>query len=1170
MNLDIRAWNKHAKAISRGRQQSRSTWAASRSHPEAESRRFSWVRRVMKWAAALLALMVLMPVAAQAQSALDGFDPGANGTIRVLAVQADGKILVGGEFTTLGGGGTGTTARNYIGRLNADGSLDTSFNPGANSFVSALVVQPDGKILVAGGFTTLGGGGTGTTTRNFIGQLNADGSLDTSFNPGANSVVRTLAVQADGKILVGGEFTTLGGGGTGTTARNYVGRLNADGSLDTSFNPGANNYVRTLAVQADGKILVGGQFNAFGGGGTGTTPINHIGRLNADGDLDMSFDPGANSVVRAIALQADGKILAGGEFTTLGGRGVGTNPRKYLGRLNKDGNLDAGFDPGANGWVGVLAVQADGKILVGGWFTSLGGGGTGTSARNYLGRLNTDGSLDTSFDPGADGIVYALAVQADGKILVGGDFDTLGGGGTGTTTRNHVGRLHADGSLDTTFDPGANAWVDALAVQADGKILVGGDFTTLGGGGAGTATRNYIGRLNADGSLDTSFNPGANGAVRALAVQPDGKILVGGMFTTLGGGGTGTTTRNYIGRLNADGSLDESFDPGAGNYVQTLEVQADGKILVGGAFHTLGGGGTGTTPRNHIGRLHADGSLDTNFDPGASGNVNVLTVQADGKILVGGAFYYLGGGGTGWTYYRAKIGRLNADGSVDASFYPGANADVNALAMQADGKILVGGYFYTLAGEVRNYIGRLNADGSLDTSFNPGANGAVQALAVQADGKILVGGYFTTLGGGGTGTTTRHLIGRLHADGSLDTNFDPGAYGLFVSDLAVQPDGKILVGGWFYILGGGGNGTTTRYFVGRLTNTEATLQNLTVDGNGSTIIWNRMGATPEVNRVTFELSRDGSTYSFVGHATRITGGWELTGLSLRREPIIFIRARGFYSSGSINGSGSIIESVRNIFIAQPGKRDFNGDRKDDIVWRHTVSGDINVWFMNGAAVTGDAWLPRVADQQWQIAGIGDFDGDGSADVLWRYAPTGDMNLWLMNGSAVVTDAWLPRVSDPQWLIAGIGDFNKDGKSDIVWRHTASGEINVWFMNGGTVTSDAWLPWVTDQQWQIAAIGDFNDDGGGDIVWKYLPSGDLDVWLFDGTTVTHDAWLPRVADPQWQINAVGDFNGDGNAEIVWRHTVFGDLNIWFMNGVSVISDGWLPRVADLQWKIFGPR
>ena len=139
-----------------------------------------------------------------------------------------------------------------MGRLNAGGSLDALFNPGANASVTAVAVQPDGKILVGGNFTMLGGGGTGTTPRNFIGRLNADGLLDTSFNPGANDTVSAVVVQPDGKILVAGHFTMLGGGGTGTTPRNRIGRLNADGSLDESFNPAANYDVSALALQADG------------------------------------------------------------------------------------------------------------------------------------------------------------------------------------------------------------------------------------------------------------------------------------------------------------------------------------------------------------------------------------------------------------------------------------------------------------------------------------------------------------------------------------------------------------------------------------------------------------------------------------------------------------------------------------------------------------------------------------------------------------------------------------------------------------------------------------------------------------------------------------------------------------------------------------------------------
>ncbi len=854
---------------------------------------------------AMLMMSLLLSFEAHAQSALDGFDPGANGPVGALAVQADGKILIGGFFTTLGGGGTGTTTRNNIGRLNPDGTLDSSFDPGANNVVEALAVQADGQILVGGAFSTLGGGGTGTTTRNNIGRLNSDGMLDTSFDPGCNSQVVSLAVQADGKILVGGNFSTLGGGGTGTTTRNFIGRLNSDGTLDTSFDPGCDGQVFSIAVQADGKIVICGDFNLLGGGGTGTTARSHIGRLNPDGTLDTSFDPGANATTFALAVQADGKILVGGGFTTLGGGGTGTTTRNFIGRLNPDGTIDTSFDPGANNIVRTVAVQTDGKTLVGGDFTTLGGGGTGTTPRSSIGRLNPDGTLDTGFDPGADSTVLSLAVQADGKILVGGFFTTLGGGGTGTTTRNNIGRLNPDGTLDSSFDPGANGDVFALAVQADGKILVGGQFTTLGGGGTGTTARNNIGRLNPDGTIDTSFDPGANFVVLALAVQADGQILVGGGFTTLGG-----VTRNNIGRLSSDGTSDEGFDPGADSFVEALAVQPDGQILVGGDFTTLGGGGTGTTTRQSIGRLKSDGTLDTSFEPGANGDVFALAVQADGQILVGGQFTTLGGGGTGTTT-RNNIGRLSSDGGLDTTFDPGADSAVEALAVQAEGQILVGGAFTTLGGDTRNNIGRLNSDGTLDTSFDPGANGGelgVDALAVQTDGKIIVGGDFTTLGG-----DTRNSIGRLNLDGTLDTTFDPGADS-FVFALAVQADGKILVGGQFTTLGGGGTGTTTRNFIGRLTNTDAALQELTVENDGTTITWLRSSASPEVDRVTFELSADGINYGALPNPGRITGGWQLTGQSLPIQQNIFIRARGFYSTGEENGSGSIVETVRSAFV----------------------------------------------------------------------------------------------------------------------------------------------------------------------------------------------------------------------------------------------------------------
>ncbi|HEY6047350.1 MAG TPA: LamG-like jellyroll fold domain-containing protein, partial [Pyrinomonadaceae bacterium] len=401
---------------------------------------------------------------------------------------------------------------------------------------------------------------------------------------------------------------------------------------------------------------------------------------------------------------------------------------------------------------------------------------------------------------------------------------------------------------------------------------------------------NRIGRLNTDGSLEAGFNPGANDDVNAIAVQADGKILFAGRFTQLGG-----QTRNRIGRLNSDGSLDNSFNPGANGEVDALAVQTDGKILVGGFFSQLGGQG-----RNNIGRLSPDGSLDPSFNPGTNNGILALAVQTDGKILLGGGFTQLGG------QTRNGIGRLNADGSLDMSFTPGANSQIDAIVVQADGKIVLGGGFTQLGGQPRLRLGRLNSDGSLDVVFHPDADNTVFTLAVQADGKILVGGFFSQLSG-----LSRVGIGRLYPeDAAVDPSFNSGQGGVVA--LAMQSDGKVLIGGFFTQLGG-----QPRNNIGRLTNTDAALQNLSVSPDGSTIQWLRSGTGPEVSRVTFEASTDGVNYFLIGSATRIAGGWQLTGVSLPKDQNIFIRARGFYSTGYDGASGSVVESVRNTFLPAP-------------------------------------------------------------------------------------------------------------------------------------------------------------------------------------------------------------------------------------------------------------
>jgi uncharacterized delta-60 repeat protein len=346
---------------------------------------------------------------------------------------------------------------------------------------------------------------------------------------------------------------------------------------------------------------------------------------------------------------------------------------------------------------------------------------------------------------GAAPVVRAIAVQSDSKVIVGGDYTLFNG-----IPRGGLARLHPDGSLDASFAAnvsGGNATIEAICIQPDGKILIAGDFKKVG-----TASRVGIARLMTDGSLDPGFHArgprgeGAAGKIAALALQSDGRILVAGSFTTFNG-----EARGRVARLNADGSLDTRFGPGrsgANLYVSDLALQIDGKILIGGYFTAVD-----NIRRARIARLNADGSLDESFGyfkSGAVGNVVTLALQSDGKVLIGGDFTSVN------SVKRGRVARLNSDGSLDTAFRvlpSGFDREVRDILVQADGRVLVAGAFSQVMGQRRGGVARLQADGRLDDSFlaaqspSAGANALVRAISMQADGRILVGGDFTVFNG---------------------------------------------------------------------------------------------------------------------------------------------------------------------------------------------------------------------------------------------------------------------------------------------------------------------------------------------------------------------------------------------------------------------------------------
>jgi RNA polymerase sigma factor (sigma-70 family) len=417
-----------------------------------------------------------------------------------------------------------------------------------------------------------------------------------------------------------------------------------------------------------------------------------------------------------------------------------------------------------------------------------------------------------------------------------------------------------------SFEPDIVGAVLSFAQPTGQGILVGGQFLYLAGhNGPG------VGRFKSLGALDRAFNPPARCTANCLGIQADGKILVGGFFAG------SRAPRCNLDRFDTDGAVDKTFNPppilGVG---LCLALQADGKILVGTQVHG-------------VSRLNPDGTVDGTFSAAVKGNVSCLAIQTDGKILIGGSGFLHGAWRAGPK--PGPLLRLNTDGTPDASFEPEVAGMVDTVAIQGDAKILVGGHF---SRPFQSFC-RLNRDGTTDTRFNSGTTGGkVNSLALQADGKVLVAGEFTHLGG-----QVRTGLGRLNSDGTLDAAFKPEVENRLYS-IALQEDGKILVGGNGPLRVGG----QERSGAGRLNNTAPATQSLAY--YGSTITWLRGGTSPEVWRVTFQGSTNGSDWVDLGEGTRQAGGWQLAGLTL--PPHAGIRARGCVTGGRNNGSAWFVES----------------------------------------------------------------------------------------------------------------------------------------------------------------------------------------------------------------------------------------------------------------------
>lgn len=637
-----------------------------------------------------------------------------------------------------------------------------TFQYDINNSMIGLIETSDSNLIAFGRFP----GYQGYTSRSLVRVL-PSGVVDQSFASPINSVSAGLYVYAVAELPDGKYVCSMGTPNSNT----WITRLNHDGSYDSGFvspfPPGNWQNVAEFIVQPDSSTLIVFE--------------NFIQKMNYDGTIDNSFNSSSIAPQGSFGY-SDSEVLDDGKILFL------CNNKVY--RLLANGIVDNTFTPiviPTSTFIAKRIVRTnDHKIYVYG-------------RKDYalitptvlLKRYYLNGMVDNTFNPGqgfnGETLAEACSVVSfeDGTVSVSGVFDDLN-----NVSASNMAMLTNSGSPVWMYKYGSgllNYWAKTIHVDANHSIFVGGNFDRYNG-----SYRNDITKLDRYGHIDYSFKPGTgfNGDVLDIITQPDGKVIVCGQFSSY----NGTSIQNIV-RLNPNGTLDNSFVTGTGftgysGMVQALGIQSDGKIIVAGDF-----GDYNNTSVARIVRLLPNGSLDATFTPSSGPNdlVMDLIVKPNDEILICGKFGSYAG------TLRPRIALLNSNGVLDNSFVPVAayaHTDTRSMAIQNDGKIVVGGNFYSFTDNVNRRLGRLNPDGSADLTFiaNPVVYNFPESLGILQNGRIIVGSGSLSI---------------VESNGSLVTYNNLTLSTSYVNDIYVNPSGNPILVGQFSL-------TPEKYGISRL------------------------------------------------------------------------------------------------------------------------------------------------------------------------------------------------------------------------------------------------------------------------------------------------------------------------------------------------------------------